>query len=212
LKKHEAAFRSIWPNFSADKIIGTCIDTFHKNPAHQRQLLADPSRLPIQTEITIGQLKVALLVSGAFDVKNNLVGNILEWRDVTAERMNAGMIDAINKAQAVIEFTIDGQIQHANENFLKAMGYTREEIKGQHHSIFVEPGYRQSPDYRLFWEKLARGEFDAGQYKRIGKGGREVWIQASYNPILDASGKAFKVVKYATDITQQKLQSADYEG
>ncbi len=74
------------------------------------------------------------------------------------------------------------------------------------------PAYRQSPDYRLFWEKLGRGEYDAGQYKRVAKGGREVWIQASYNPILDANGKAFKVVKFATDITQQKVQNADYEG
>ena len=189
-----------------------CIDTFHKNPSHQRQILADPTRLPIRTEITIGHLKVALLVNGAFDAKSNHVGNILEWRDVTAERLNAGMLDAINKAQAVIEFSMDGKIQHANENFLKTLGYTLDEVKGQHHSMFVDPAYRQSPDYRMFWDKLGRGEYDAGQYKRIAKGGREVWIQASYNPILDANGKPFKVVKYATDITQQKLQSADYEG
>ena len=105
LKKNEAAFRALWPSFDADKIIGTCIDTFHKNPAHQRKLLADPSRLPIQTEITIGDLKIALLVNGAFDGSNNHVGNILEWRDVTTERLNTGMLDAINKAQAVIEFS-----------------------------------------------------------------------------------------------------------
>ena len=122
------------------------------------------------------------------------------------------MLDAINKAQAVIEFSVDGKIQHANENFLQTLGYTLDEVKGQHHSMFVDPAYRQSPEYRMFWEKLGRGEYDAGQYKRIAKGGREVWIQASYNPILDANGKAFKVVKYATEITQQKLQSADYEG
>ena len=212
LKKNETAFRSLWPSFDADKIIGMCIDTFHKNPSHQRQILADPSRLPINTEITIGDLKVALLVNGLFDAKRNHVGNVLEWRDVTTERMNSGMLDAINKAQAVIEFSVDGKIQHANENFLKTLGYTMAEIKGQHHSMFVDPAYRQSPDYRMFWDKLGRGEFDAGQYKRIAKGGKEVWIQASYNPILDANGKPFKVVKFATDITEQKLQNADYEG
>jgi methyl-accepting chemotaxis protein len=205
LKKNEAAFRRLWPNFEADKIVGTCIDSFHKNPDHQRKLLADPSKLPIRTEITIGDLKIALLVNGAFDGKGNHVGNVLEWRDVTAERLNAGMLEAINKAQAVIEFHTDGKIQHANENFLKAMGYTLDEIRGQHHSMFVEPAYRQSAEYRLFWEKLARGEFDAGQYKRLGKGGKEIWIQASYNPILDANGKAFKVVKYATDVTASVL-------
>jgi methyl-accepting chemotaxis protein len=123
-----------------------------------------------------------------------------------------GMVNAINRVQAVIEFTLDGKILHANENFLKTVGYSLEEIKGNHHSMFVDHGYRQSPEYRSFWDKLGRGEYDTGQYRRIGKGGREVWIQASYNPVFDANGKPFKVVKFATDITQQKLQSADYEG
>jgi len=201
LKRNETAFRKIWPTFEADKIIGTCIDVFHKNPAHQRKVLADPSRLPIRTEITIGELKIALLVNGTFDAKGNHIGNVLEWRDVTTDRLNAGMLAALDKVQAVIEFTVDGRILNANENFLKTVGYTLEEIRGQHHSMFVEPSHRQSPEYRMFWEKLARGEYDANTYKRIGKGGKEVWIQASYSPILDANGKAFKVVKFATDIT-----------
>jgi len=212
LKKHAVAFRSLWPTFDPDKIVGVCIDTFHKNPAHQRGILSDPSKLPMKTEITIGDLKVQLLVSGSFDRKGAYVGNVLEWQDVTEIRQNAGMLAAINKAQAVIEFTVDGKILHANENFLHTLGYTLDEIRGQHHSMFVEPAYRQSSEYRVFWEKLGRGEFDAGQYKRIGKGGKEIWIQASYNPILDANGKTFKVVKYATDITQQKVQTADFEG
>jgi methyl-accepting chemotaxis protein len=130
----------------------------------------------------------------------------------SADTGMVGMINAINRVQAVIEFTMDGKILHANENFLKPLGYSLEEVKGNHHSMFVDTGYRQSPEYRLFWEKLGRGEYDTGQYKRIAKGGREVWIQASYNPVFDANSKPFKVVKFATDITQQKLQSADYEG
>ncbi|WP_439598651.1 methyl-accepting chemotaxis protein [Falsiroseomonas sp.] len=136
--------------------------------------------------------------------------------DVTARKQaeaNAqGQLAAIDKAQAVIEFTLDGRILRANANFLATLGYTLEEVRGQHHSLFVEAAYRQSPEYRAFWDKLGRGQYDAGQYKRIGKGGREVWIQASYNPILDAEGKPFKVVKYATDITEQKLQTANFEG
>ncbi|MGH8504755.1 MAG: methyl-accepting chemotaxis protein [Stenotrophobium sp.] len=136
--------------------------------------------------------------------------------DITAQKLrNAdfeGQLEAIGKAQAVIEFTLDGKIVHANENFLSVLGYTLDEVKGQHHSIFVESAYRASAEYRLFWEKLGRGEYHSGQFKRIGKGGKEVWIQASYNPILDMSGKPFKVVKYATDITASKLQAADYEG
>ena len=123
-----------------------------------------------------------------------------------------GKVDAISRSQAVIEFTLDGTVVHANENFCNALGYRLDEIKGQHHSMFVDASYRQSHEYRAFWQKLGRGEFDAGQYKRIGKGGREIWIQASYNPILDAKGKPCKVVKFATDITEQKKAAADYEG
>jgi methyl-accepting chemotaxis protein len=97
------------------------------------------------------------------------------------------------------------KILHANVNFLKAVGYTLDEMRGHHHGMFVDPAYRQSAQYRTFWEKLDRGECDANQ--RIGNGGKEVWIQASYNPILDTNGKPFMVVKYATDVTAQVLAS-----
>ena len=129
-------------------------------------------------------------------------------RDISKEKMaeadQAGQIAAISKAQAVIEFNMDGTILAANDNFLSALGYSLDEIKGKHHSIFVDEAYRQSPAYKEFWAKLNRGEYDAAEYKRIGKGGREVWIQASYNPIFDLDGKPFKVVKYASNITAQK--------
>ncbi len=115
-----------------------------------------------------------------------------------------GQIEAISKSQAVIEFNMDGTIINANENFLSTVGYSLDEIKGKHHSIFAEADYASSREYTLFWEKLNRGEYDSGEYRRIGKGGKEVWIQASYNPIMDLNGKPFKVVKYATDITSQK--------
>jgi methyl-accepting chemotaxis protein len=127
--------------------------------------------------------------------------------DVTDEKLrNAdyqGQIEAISKSQAVIAFQMDGTILDANENFLKTLGYTLKEIKGQHHSIFVEPAFKASAEYRQFWEALNRGEYQAAEYKRIGKGGREVWIQASYNPILDMNGRPFKVIKFATDVTEQ---------
>jgi methyl-accepting chemotaxis protein len=129
--------------------------------------------------------------------------------DVTAKKLEtadlAGQIAAISKAQAVIEFNMDGTIIGANENFLKTLGYSLIEIKGRHHSMFVDPAERDSATYREFWASLNRGEYQAAEYKRIGKGGKEVWIQASYNPILDLNGKPFKVVKYATDTTAQVL-------
>ena len=123
-----------------------------------------------------------------------------------------GQVSAIGKSQATIEFELDGTIITANENFLSAVGYTMDEIRGQHHRMFVEPGERERPEYRLFWERLRAGEFNSGQFKRLRKGGGYVWLQATYNPILDASGKAFKVVKYCTDITEQKEKGADHEG
>jgi methyl-accepting chemotaxis protein len=123
-----------------------------------------------------------------------------------------GQIAAIGTSQAVIAFDMEGKVLEANENFLRALGYSLNDIKGQHHSMFVEASARGSADYRAFWDKLGRGEYDAGVYKRIGKGGKEVWIQASYNPIKDLNGKSLKVVKYATDITEQKLRNADFEG
>ena len=124
----------------------------------------------------------------------------------------AAKFDAINRSQAVIEFELDGTIITANENFLKAIGYRLDEIRGRHHRIFVETAQAESREYHAFWAKLARGEYDAGEYKRIAKGGHEIWIQASYNPVLDKNGKPVKVIKFATDITRQKLQDADYHG
>ncbi len=132
--------------------------------------------------------------------------NFSERRDDTAK------IAAVNRSFAVIEFSLDGMILSANENFLTAMGYTLEEVQGKHHSIFVETSYRNSADYKAFWAKLGRGEYDAAQYMRVAKGGRAVWIQASYNPILDARGRVYKVVKFATDITAQKQRDAEFEG
>ncbi len=129
--------------------------------------------------------------------------------DVTSQKLStadlAGQISAIGKSQAVIEFNMDGTIIGANQNFLKTVGYTLDEIRGRHHSMFVDPAERDGAAYREFWAALNRGEYQAAEYKRIGKGGKEVWIQASYNPILDLNGKPFKVVKYATDTTAQVL-------
>ncbi len=202
LRDNADAFRKIWPTFDPERVVGSCIDMFHKNPAHQRQLLSDPSRLPYRTDITIGDLKIQLNVSGIFDERRNYIGNVLEWADVTSTRLNSGMLDALGRSQAIIEFNMDGTIVNANPNFCQTLGYSLDEIKGKHHSMFAEPEYARSPEYKAFWDKLNRGEFDAGKYRRLGKGGREIWIEATYNPILDGNGKAFKVVKFASDITK----------
>ncbi|MBV8919945.1 methyl-accepting chemotaxis protein [Bradyrhizobium sp.] len=129
--------------------------------------------------------------------------------DITRQKLRtadlAGQIEAIGKSQAVIEFDMDGVILGANENFQKALGYTLSEIKGRHHSMFVPATDRDGAAYREFWARLKRGEFQSGEYKRIGKAGKEIWIQASYNPIRDVNGQPCKVVKYANDTTAQVI-------
>jgi len=127
--------------------------------------------------------------------------------DVTEERarnaLYAGQIAAINRSQAMICFTLDGTITDANANFLSTMGYTLDEIRGHHHRMFMSPADAASPDYAAFWAALTAGQYQAGEFQRIGKGGRVVWIFGAYNPILDAAGKPCAVVKFATDVTRQ---------
>ena len=136
--------------------------------------------------------------------------------DISAAKLrNAnfeGKLQAVERVQASIEFDLTGRILQANDNFLKAVGYRLDEVIGQHHRMFCRNDFAHSTEYQLFWERLARGEFNAGEYRRLGKNGKDVWILASYNPIFDAAGKPFKVVKYATDITEQKQRNADIEG
>ncbi|MGV2167067.1 methyl-accepting chemotaxis protein [Agrobacterium sp. 16-172Ci] len=125
--------------------------------------------------------------------------------DITDRKLkaaeDAGKIDALSRAQAIIEFSPNGEVLTANENFLAALGYSLAEVQGRHHSMFCEPAYTQSSQYKQFWERLAGGDLVADEFMRLGKGGRKVFIQASYNPIFDLNGKVFKVVKFATDVT-----------
>jgi methyl-accepting chemotaxis protein len=125
--------------------------------------------------------------------------------DVTAAKLQTaeyeGKIEAINRAQAVIEFDLEGRVITANENFLRIFGYGLEEVVGKHHRIFCDPGYAESPEYLQFWQKLGRGEYESDEFRRITKNGAEVWLQATYNPIFDVEGRPLKVVKFASDIT-----------
>jgi methyl-accepting chemotaxis protein len=213
MREAETDLKKELPRFNVATLIGSNIDIFHKNPSHQRGMLASLNQ-PHAATIRVGSWVFDLVVVPLME-NGERIGFSVEWADAKDRLRNLdydAYISAIGRAQAVIEFGIDGRILTANENFLSVMGYSLDEIRGQHHSMFVDPAERQGNEYRQFWEKLGRGEVDAGQYKRIAKGGREIWLQASYNPILGLDGKPSKVVKYATDISAQKLQFADYEG
>ena len=130
----------------------------------------------------------------------------------TRQLEQAAMLEAIDRIQAIVEFDLTGQVIHANDLFLKAMGYTLDEIRGQHHRMFCRPDYAHTLEYQEFWQRLARGEADSGQYARLNHEGKTVWLQASYNPLLDPAGKPFKIVKFATEITAEKARNADFEG
>lgn len=196
-------FRQVWPDFDPDTIVGSSIDQFHKHPEHQRKLLSDPANLPFRTDITIGSFKFALNVSGIFDAQGDYVGNMLEWADVTEQRKNAGVLAALDRSQAMIEFELDGTIITANDNFTATFGYDLDDIVGKHHRMFCDEDFANSSAYKDMWKKVGAGEFVSGEFRRIARDGSEVWINASYNPIIDAQGRPFKVVKFATDITDQ---------
>ena len=208
LKANEDAFRTIWPTFSADNIVGTCIDMFHKNPKHQRDMLADPLRLPYRTDISVGNKKFSLSVGAVRSPSGEYIGNTLEWADVTEARLNEGRLAALDASQACIEFSTDGRITKVNANFLKTMRYAEKEVIGKHHSMFCEPAYAQSPEYMEFWAKLNRGELVSGNVKRLGKDGKEIWLEAAYNPLIDAKGKVYGVIEVATDITETEMAKA----
>ncbi|MFC0384823.1 methyl-accepting chemotaxis protein [Muricoccus vinaceus] len=213
MREAEADLKKELPRFSADKLIGSNIDVFHKNPVHQRKMLAGLTK-PHAATIRVGSRVFDLLVS-PLSAKGRPLGFVVEWADAQDRLENfdyAAQMRAISRWQSVISFTTDGTILSANENFLRTMGYSLEEVLGKHHSIFVEPSLQDAPNYREFWAKLRTGEYQAAQFRRIRKDGSGVWIEGSYNPILDAAGKVEKIVKFATDISGQVALLSDLKG
>lgn len=214
LRDAEAGIKVRLPAFSAAGVVGKNVDTFHSNPSQLRQLLRGLAVSHRET-LEIGGRLFDLMITPLRPGSDHAGGFSIEWFDANVRLHNlalASLAAAASRSQAVIEFDMDGTIVTANENFLAAMGYRLEEIHGRHHSMFVDPQETEDAAYKEFWAVLRRGEYRAGEFKRIGKAGREVWILASYNPVLDESGKPVKVVKFASDITSEKLQHADFAG
>ncbi|MBB5274441.1 methyl-accepting chemotaxis protein [Rhizobium rosettiformans] len=202
LKEAESDLKKELPKFSVASLIGSNIDVFHKNPSHQRNMLAALKNRHSAT-ITVGNRVFDLLVT-PLKQGAKTVGFVVEWADAKARLLNvdyAAQIAAISRSQAIIEFTVDGAIMGANENFLNLMGYSLPELIGKNHSMFVERDYATSNDYKAFWQALREGRYQSSEFKRVTKTGKEVIISASYNPILDINGKVVKVVKFATDVT-----------
>ncbi len=187
-------YRKFWEDLAAGNFQSSQYQRFGKGG---KEIWIQASYNPVKTKSG----KTVKIVKYATDVTNV----VMEKAELE------GQIDAIGKAQAVIHFNLDGTIQWANPNFLGALGYTLDEIQGKHHRIFVEPEHAQTDEYRRLWDELRAGHFQAGEFKRISKEGKEIWIQASYNPIFDPNGKVFKIIKFATDITPQYIKRMESE-
>jgi methyl-accepting chemotaxis protein len=193
--RQSAEYRDFWTNLKAGRA----------QAAQYKRIAKDGSEIWIQGSY-----------NPVFDRQGKPLKVIKFATDITADKArtleNVGQIAAIGRAQAVISFNLDGTVLDANPNFLTAMGYSLAEIQGKHHSMFVDARTRESAEYRAFWDALNRGEFKAAEFKRFGKGGKEIWLLASYNPILDDTGKPFKVIKFATNVTEEKLKAAELSG
>ncbi|WP_275791613.1 methyl-accepting chemotaxis protein [Pararhizobium gei] len=204
LKEAASDLKKELPRFDFDKLVGSNIDIFHKNPSHQRTMLA-ALKTQHRATIWVGHCAFDLIVTPLLE-GNRTTGFVVEWANAKERLQNidfqAQMV-AISRVQGIIEFTTDGEIVTANDNFLKAIGYRLDEIKGRSHSMLVDPEYARAPAYKEFWDALRRGEVQAAEFTRYGKNGKLVVINASYNPILDSKGKITKVVKFATDVTER---------
>ncbi len=199
-----------------DDIVGGSIHRFHRDPRTVERILRTPAALPHQAEFRFGAVTLETRINGIFGPDEEVLGYVVSWEDTSAwqdeQARLSSLLEAINKSQTVIEFQMDGTVLTANDNFLRLMGYTLDEIRGRHHSMFMDEATRAGGEYKEFWARLGRGEHQTGEFRRVGKGSREVWIQGSYNPILDRSGRPFKVVKYATDVTAQAKLRLDIQG
>ena len=204
LRDAESDLKKELPRFNVATLVGSSIDVFHKNPEHQQRMLRALDRRHRAT-IKVGAHQFDLVVSPLTD-KGRRIGYAVEWANARDRLLNldyAAQIAAFHRSQAIIEFATDGTILSANDNFLKAVGYDLSEIQGRNHSLFMDPGQIHSDEYRRFWEQLRQGRYQSGQFQRVGKNGKVIWLECSYNPILDGKGQVAKVVKIATDITAQ---------
>ncbi|MBR9790365.1 MAG: PAS domain-containing protein [Gammaproteobacteria bacterium] len=211
LKKYEADIRTVLPHFSADNLVGQNIDQFHKDPGHQRRILAD-LRTPMSSSIVVGDVNFDLKLTPLLDAQGNPDGAMVEWVDKTEYNLTSNKLGALNRSQGVVEYRPSGEILTANQNFLTLMGYDERDIEGKQHRMFVASETANSAEYKEMWAKLNRGEYVAGEFLRFNSRGEEVWIQASYNPVVTSNGKVTRVVEYANDITEERLKNAYFSG
>jgi methyl-accepting chemotaxis protein len=199
-----------------EELVGCSIDIFHKDPRRVRAILASDKNLPHQARIALGPEKLDLLATALYDEERNFVGIMQTWSVATEKARleeiaedRARRIESLSRSRSNIEFQTDGTIVCANDLFLKLMGYSLEEVQGKNHGMFLDEADRQSVKASEFWATLVQGIPQTGEFKRVGKGGKEIWVSSTYYPIADLQGKVYRVLQFASDVTEQKLRSID---
>lgn len=207
LDKYGQDLKMASPRFDLNTVLGQNANDFPINPEHEHAVLSNPALLPYESEVAIGDLKFQINVTAINNSDGEYAGCVMQWDEVTEVLRNAGILSAIDFSQAMIEYSMDGKVITANDNFMQAFGYALAGIKGKKHSLFCDPSDANSQDYAEFWRKLQRGESFLGKVKRIDKSGNTLWLDASYIPIKDKEGKPVSVIEIATDITDTELAS-----
>ncbi|MGH1343640.1 MAG: PAS domain S-box protein [Nannocystales bacterium] len=214
----ESELRSISPSFEARNLVGSCLDSLHTDAAGQRAIFRDSSKMPYSTEIRIGARQFRISADINLDPRGRYLGNTVEWEDVTEAREREvsdekirGDLESVDRAVAMISFKPDGTVIEANDNLLTTLGYTAAEVIGQHHSLFVDPNERSSPEYIKHWNDLRAGLPMSGEFRRVDKSGNDIWIQGTYNPIVGPDGKTQRVVKLCSDITERVRSAQELE-
>ena len=202
-----------------EDMLGCSIDVFHTDPQRIRVILASDKNLPHKARIQLGPEKLDLLAVALYDQQRNFIGTMQTWSVATEKARleeiaadQARWSESLVRSRPNIEYSADGTISCANDLFLKLMSYTLEEIKGRNHNIFVEEAEQRSVKYQEFWAALVRGVPQTGEFKRLGKGGKELWLSSTYYPIANLEGKVYRFHQFASDVTAQKLRNADFNG
>ncbi len=204
----KADMLKFWPDFDANNLVGADVSKFHQNHGRIAKILSDPSQLPFRSDVTIGEARFSINATAVYDDKGSYVGNVIEWADVAEARLNSGILGAIRRNQTVVEIDLEGTILDVNDVFAKTYGYDQKEVVGRPFGMLMatdEKGFAQTLD------TLRGGGHVNEKARRIGKNGREIWVESSINGIADQSGKVFKLIEIAADITdaEQQVRSAD---
>ncbi|SLN57834.1 Methyl-accepting chemotaxis protein I [Aquimixticola soesokkakensis] len=211
MKAHDTSFRQTVPSFDAEKIVGQTIDIFYKNPKEIRQTLSDPAKLPFYTDMKVGETYLALDVNAVVDLEGQQIGCVMEWKDVTEMRKNAAIIEALDANQAKAEFSLDGKLLVANENFCKLAGATSEELVGRDHDHLFAFDPALAAKRGAVWDRVTAGESVYGRFNLTDGAGATSIIDGAFSPVKEQGGKPFRVILLGNDITQSQQALRDGE-